>query len=276
MADDKANNQGMLRQGELRNARQSVDTGTGEKRMDAQRMEHIGRGDFMNFYDDLGFSASQEGAERIREDEKGFQSGMKESRGLISDAQKQVDKDNAALAEAAASVPDFNSALNDGWKDATSDWHQIIVGSPDGIEGTYKLPAQTVPDLMGMGFEVVKISDHRWGVSPVIDGKVVGNTLHSTLNNTYNGLYNGYVKDATPLIQKNLAASNEQLAGYRTNIEASQGEVDAATSVLQGQQTSRDKMWSDARGDYQKKLDTMDAIFNKFEVEKGGPGYERS
>jgi len=276
MADEKSNT-GMLRGSGLRAQRSSVDTGTGSKRVGAgtgQRAEHLSRGQFVNYYEDLGFSATPEGAKQIRADEAKFQSNIKESQSDINAAQKEVDAANARLDAEAAKLPGFDDALATGWKEAQGGFVTIFVGTPGNIEGKYKLPKESVPNLVGSGFEVVNLGTGKWGVSPTIQGRTVGAELHQTLQNSRDSVYNQYVKEATPVIKRTLAENSSALQGFRDEVAGHQGQVDAAQSVLKGNVAAREQMWADEQGKYQGKLDTMNTIFKSLTVDKGGPGYE--
>jgi len=99
-------NKGMLRGSGLREERRSVDTGTGEKRVggNAQRAAHLGRGTFMNYYKDLGISATREGAKLIREDERKFQGQIGQQQRVINENEAANAKNKALLGQSAANV----------------------------------------------------------------------------------------------------------------------------------------------------------------------------
>ena len=104
-----------VRDGMLRGRRDTIDTGSGEKRVNTRMPIRTGRGSFVNYYEDLGISTSPELAENIRKEEEEFQEKIKINKAL-AEKQRQT---NASSASTLAST---QSQLNKAKTEASFDY----------------------------------------------------------------------------------------------------------------------------------------------------------
>lgn len=280
----------MLRGGQdLRGKRDSVDTGSGEKRTgNTERAKHLGRGSFVNFYDDLGISTTQGHAEEIRAQEAQFQAGVKAEKDAIAKAKgqlgtSQADLDKAKKALDASKIPGYKDALSKAWKQTSSSFVPVRVVDPSGknVEAVYRLPKESISllekELDGFEQKFVDDGKHYNISSRHASGKIAGQEIHDALRSASQNIYGSFVEKAGPAISKGiqegtLAQSEgyKTLAGYQGDLDVAKGNINARRKVLRGMQDQRAKEWADIRGAYQKKKDTLRGIFTNLKVGKGG------
>ena len=124
-------NQGMLRGEGLREARGSIDTGSGEKRTGGtSRKAHMSRGTFINFYEDLGISATPEGAKQIRAGEAKFKKDTAAQQLIINQNKQANERNRALLAKSSSQISSIKGgyesaqgALNDYKGAEVPDWN---------------------------------------------------------------------------------------------------------------------------------------------------------
>lgn len=181
--------EGALRQDPLREARGTIDTGSGVKRMGTeQRQEHLGRGTFINFYKDLGISTTPQGAKLIREDEKKHKDYLGSLSGNIATNQEYYDLNKKArdsnqelynttntdyntlrgtyddyIEQSLTSTGDYKSPDWDGWRRAeeargygTGDYKRVTLLNKGGnsSHGTWI--------LAGTAADSLKTNDNYW------------------------------------------------------------------------------------------------------------------
>ena len=83
---------------EIRDARETRGVLGGDQRADRNR--HVDRGQYLNYYDELGFSSTAEGKDAMMAQEAEFQGGVTEQRGILGTAQSSVDTGYAGVATA--------------------------------------------------------------------------------------------------------------------------------------------------------------------------------
>jgi len=258
-----------------RAARTTIDTGTGEKRLTATSAPHTSRGQFVNYYKDLGFSATAEGAKAVRADEAKFQSDMKSQKAKVASAQTEWDKANAELQMAKGKIPDsVSQALGSAYNKYASGFVNVNVVDPSGtkIEQTYRLPKEVANNLAATkGLATAWVDNGKnFNVSTRVEGGAIrGKEIHEEMANAVVGVKNNFYEANRDSIAKQLGIANKSVSQAESNLAARQAEIGQANTMLQGTQAQRDKMWSDLRGDYQNKLSTMAEVFNNFKVEEG-------
>lgn len=265
----------MLRgSGTQRAQRASIDTGTGEKRLAGERAGHTSRGQFMDYYKDLGFSTTAQGAKDVRADEAKFQGQIKKGKAQVNEAQSAYDKAMGEVALAKGKIPtNVGKALESAYGKYSGGLTTINVVDPSGtkIEQSYRLPKEVATKLAnekGLASAWVGDKGNVFNISTrTTDGKIVGQELHTAMNDAVSGVKSKFYEQATPALLEQMGMAKKSIADAEAQLAQRGGEISAAKTMLAGQQQQRDQMWSDIRGDYVKKLDTMEQIFGNFKVE---------
>lgn len=299
-------------QGDQRTKRQSVDTGTGEKRLGGGRDSHLSRGSFVNFYDDLGISSTAEGAEKIRGDEAKFQGQLASERAKLRKAQSQASSAQAQLNKARgqvdtsfkqtqaqlnaakAQIPGFDTAIKKAWSSTQKGFVPVRIVDPSGkkVEATYMLPKEAISQIAKStdGFEQKFVDDGKnYNISSRhASGKIAGQELHDALRGASQDVYGAFVKQASPSVAKQLGYSVAQLNAatqssqsqfdkaygtigkQQSQLDSAKSQIAASQGLLSGTEKAREDMWTDVRGKYQQKKDTLRELFSNLKVEKGG------
>lgn len=293
--------QGMLRgsANDKRVERETVDTGTGTKRLAGNRAEHMSRGNFVNFYDDLGISATSDRADVVRQDEATFQGKVAEQKGILQGAQSEwnsansqvqsaqgeVDQANKELDKAASEIPGYQEAYDKAFSAYKSQnlANVAIVNPNNQIEAYYAVPAATVYGYAETGqFYINPASDGVTYISTAgKGGEHYGNDLHVGFGTAALQVENEFSKQAAPQIAAELSKANSSVqsqqnelsSAYRTveeqqgQLDVAQSKIDSSRSVLQSTEASRAKQWADIHATYEKRKNTMREIFGGFKVE---------
>lgn len=281
MATQKRNQP--VRQGVLRDDRGKTSIGNQDTRQGFGREQHTGRGNYINYYDDLKLSTTPENAQLIRKQESDFnsevatnQNKIKEAEGVLS---SQYAEQQAKLAAAERDLPGFNEALKDSWKKQQKSFVSVnVVRNEKGkyiTEGTYYLPRETAESLAKD-----KAVATNWGadgkfyvdVKTAKGGRYIGAELHTAFQKGSDQIYNQWYVATAPNLKKSIIEAQNQInksegllnSSYITakgQIGTAQGQIDSATS-------NRAAQWEQLRNDYLKKKDTIAQIFSNMKVEE--------
>lgn len=260
------------------------------------REPHADRGSLLNYYDDLGFSSTEEGAESIRADEESFQSEVGEKRGILEEQESSINTAQSKLNSSYSSnLKTLNKQLadigtptemvNEAWS-STPKIGVRVLNSNSQIEQTYYLPKDYVKELdskLGStGYAKAWVDNGKnynivaWGgaTSP-------GGSLHESLNSAASSYKSQFktqaYKDAEKVHSAAQSQYNTALSSLNSSKAESQGTIDTAWGEYNEGKTyvdtavgSREAEWTMLRDDYQNKLQTMRDIFGAISVEEGG------
>jgi len=264
----------------------------------AERGKHVSRGQYLNYYDDLGFSSTEEGHKGIMEDERVFQGNVKEQRGSIDKSQASVNTARASadsqyhsaykdLSSQKFQPLDAKSTANTVWSKAEKFPVRVVKGNT--IEHTYYLSPSQAHEVAskwngGEGNYYSGFVDGGRSLNVDISRSGGGHVAHTTLGtaqdsyksgvytsaynevakvNTANQkIFNTQMKSAYGTLEDSYAEANKSLA-------ESQGLVNKATGDLRVVTDKREAEWKMLRGDYQNKLSNMREIFGALSIEEG-------
>ena len=262
---------------------------------DVERARHASEGDTRHYYEDLGFVTSEAQAEAIRADQAGFEEAygtrmedvaeMREKLGKIPSAQKAMD-DAWGKAKSGFVQVNLRGAPKPSQVEGTGDWdeetgegtkREFEVGEGDVIQ-SYWLPKDVAVQFLeqtgkkgvmkdGEAGEEYRVS-HYWGErgsdtpfgeSNVLNISHTGHTkqmqLRDPLAQIEGTVKTKFYEQAMPKIAEQLGV----MRGYESQISVAEGEATAAKKL-------RDKQFADARKDYLKRIENMQAIFGKLKV----------
>lgn len=272
-----ATNKGMLRGTGLRAKREKVDTGGGEKRMGFGREDHVSRGTFMNFYEDLGISTDPYSAETIRADEAQFQQDVKERQGVLSKAQsdyntsmQNIAKAKSQVEQGYSSIPELNDAVNKSWNEHKQSLSKIrLVDRQDNIQGVYYLPQSVANELSKS--DGIWSAEHDGYLNVVSKGD--NSELQSILQNGQTSYESKYKMSASKQIASQIGVAYDQLgessaavAKAEADAKAYGSQVSSAKDELQTTIDMRQAEWDDLHERYRKRQETMQEIFGGLKV----------
>ena len=284
---------GMLRgsSADSRQQRQEVDTGTGEKRIPGNRAAHMSRGNFVNFYDDLGISATPDSAKRIRADEATFKQKvgeekgrLNEARGKYNDSLSKIQAAESELAGVESGIPGFNEAYSKAFNEYRSQnlvKTTVVSGSNNTPEGTYYVPAGTLQSYAQSGMYYINEANGQAYISTKVKGfGERGAEIHQSLGTAQMQIENEFSKQAAPLIAQQLGAAQSsfdsqmsgqlsQLNDARAQVGQYGAQVSAAEAQLRATEQRRAAEWADIHAKYEKRKNTMNEIFGGFNVKEG-------
>lgn len=282
---------GMLQGAQMRDQRASVDTGTGEKRVAQGRVAHVGRGDFFNFYEDIGVSTTAEGAKQYRERDAAIKEDFAEREKSIGKAANEIDsaesewqKSNKQLQEAKSQTPSsLKDALDKAYQETQKSFIAARVTDPSGtkVEATYMLPKDVAVSVSASkGVQTAWINEGETtylNVLPKSGGRYIGQELHDALRGATVSVKNKFYEQNTPVIKSqleeswsNIQTAEKQLQEGRVQIDLAKGQLSTAKEMLSGDKQLYAKSKEDMLSDYQKKIETIGNIFGNLKVKKGG------
>jgi hypothetical protein len=275
---------------QMRQDRQSVDTGMGEKRLAQGRVSHISEGNFLQFYDDIGVSTTKAGAEayykRDEELNKNFSQRSKEiSKANTSLAEQEASwsESNKAIKSAEKKMPSSaKAAVDNAWAEAQKTFIPVQVTDPTGkkVEGTYLLPKESAIGITGQ--KGVSFAWYNVGKGKTVlnlhTKPETGQAIHDMLRKGTVEVKNKfYEKNMNPIAEQfkksssQLKTARTKLAEGRTSLDLAKGEISTAKAMLSGDKKIYNQSKMDMKNDYQEKLSTISSIFSKFKVEKRVP-----
>jgi len=281
----------MLAGTDMREQRTSMDTGTGEKRMAQGRTAHVGRGNFFDFYEDIGVSTTAEGAKAYREQDKKIkenfatrEKGIGQVEGLIAQDETTWAAGNKELQAAEKKMPkSVADAMDKAYAETAKTFIPVRVTDPSGkkVEATYMLPKDVAVSISaktgGASAWINQNGKTFLNVLPKSGGVTYGQELHDALRGATvqvkNKFYEsnmGTIKKSYDESAKNLATSRKNLGDLRTSIDLNKGELTTAKGLLRGDKDIYKQSKKDMLDDYQKKISTISSIYSRFKVKKGG------
>lgn len=231
--------------------RLSYDTGSGEKRIHQNVPLREGRGQFVNYYEDLGLSTTPESATAIRDEEATFQSQLKEEKGNIATATSALKDAQSKLSQAKSSLMNYDQAMDHAWnsfKSQTPYTTVTVKGIGQEPDRTYSFPTQYKDYVMSGGGGTTGIKNRATQVN-------------DALYSTFTDKYSGTIKQQVDQSYKDY----NQASGI---VSQRADEIEAANIKLKGIETQRQDMWDAAHAKYQNRLNVMSDIMNNFKVEK--------
>ena len=275
MANDTRN--GVLR-GDAR-ARTGVEGQ--DTRTSMGREEHLSRGSFVNYYDDLGISTTASGAKEIRSNEAKFNQTIAEQQGKVSGVKGQLEgaykSGQEQISAAWDQLPGYKEAISESWNKAQKDLTPIHVvhGTGDDFvtEGTYYLPKEALDEIQKQE-EVA----YRWDdkgnfyvdVKTSKGDRTIGQELHDAFRQGQEDYYNSWYSQAAPTIAQQIdqgaAALNKASGDLESSYASQSGEIGTAQSIIDSATGQRNMDWAKMREDYARKKATIAEIFGNFNV----------
>ena len=275
----------------LRGERKEIDTGSGTIRVPDNRVEHISRGTFVNYYDDLGFSATPQHAEAIREEEEQHKLGIKQYEDVIATNRANRDSVSTALG---TNREAYNNIKIPSVRDFQSKTWNTMVRDPEAYEFTtvrivdknnkilysYVMPKETAKANFKRNSEAqvwagfVDGGERFYNVSSPNGERLDQlNTKASNLQNSVRTQVYNAVADAkeTKNAINSVVKQRDSLATIIAGQELQYGEYDTAvtkdTLFKEAAEKERKDMWDLAISTY-KKIFSNHTITSKFEQEK--------
>ena len=245
------------------------------------REDHLSRGSFVNYYDDLGISTTASGAKEIRANEAKFNQTIAEQQGKIGGAREQLEGAYTAgqsqISAAWGNLPGYKEAISESWNKAQKDLTPIHVvhGTGDDFvtEGTYYLPKEALDDLQkqeGIAYRWDDKGNFYVDVKTSKGGRTIGQELHDAFRQGQEDYYNSWYSQAAPTIAQQIdqgaAALNAASSQLESSYASQSGEIGTAQSIIDSATGQRNMDWAKMRDDYAKKKATIAEIFGNFNV----------
>lgn len=250
---------------------------------DPNRVAHVTRGDYINYYDDLGFSTTQEHADILKQEEANFQSSAADYQNQLdtntSDLNTKYQTKLGKIDEAYASL-DPVKILDNLWKETSSDFININVVKQDGkggyiTEGTYHLPRATAEDLAkkkGVATNWDDEGNFYVDVKTAKGGRYIGQELHEGFSQGEKDIYQQWYTQAAPLVMSQVREGKGVLAGANAQLNeqytTSAGSLGQSQITLDSAKNQRTMDWEKLRNDYQKKKETIKSILSNTTVKE--------
>lgn len=271
------------REGVLRGARQSSNVAPSEdKNMRGDRAEHVGRGTYINYYDDLQFSTTEQKATKVRGEEKAFQEQVAAQQSSIDSSRSNVESSYAsakskiqegystigtassqlqqqastAKSQLSSAVPSLSSAISSAWAETKKTFIPVRVVNGNTVEATYMLPASTAENLAaqeGVASGWVEDNGYKFynvDVRTKEGGRIIGAELHKAFSDASNSLYDTWYDEAVPQIKSQLAKAYGEVAtatsSLNNQISTAQSEIDSATSSLNSSYTELEGQYANS------------------------------
>jgi len=272
-----------IRNSGLRSQRETVDTGQGALRTanNPQREQHIGRGSFINYYEDLGISTTRPAADQIRKEEADWRSKVAEQESRVADARGKLTSAYGELGSresqlAGTKLPQLNTAVDKAWGSFKSTLTPIrVIGPNDTIEATYYLPKDAANTLVGQrGLFASWENDNT--VLNVMAKNYRNAEVHEPLRSSSATLESEYRNKAQTQIAAELGIASGQLNSAANQLGAVKGElagydaqISQAEGALAGLKQIHQKKWDDIHSKYNERSAKMQDILNSLMVGKG-------
>ena len=275
MANDTRN--GVLR-GDAR-ARTGVEGQ--DTRTSMGREEHLSRGSFVNYYDDLGISTTASGAKEIRSNEAKFNQTIAEQQGKVSGVKGQLEgaykSGQEQISAAWDQLPGYKEAISESWNKTQKSLTPVHVvhGTGDDFvtEGTYYLPKEALEDLQkqeGVAYRWDDKGNFYVDTRTSKGGRTIGQELHDAFRQGQEDYYNAWYGQSAPAIAKQINEGRTALGEASNQLETSyatqSGEIGAAQSIIDSAVGQRNMDWAKMREDYTRKKATIAEIFGNFKV----------
>jgi hypothetical protein len=290
------------RSSQLRKAREGIDTGRGVLRTagNPTREAAIGRGTFMNWYQDLGISTTEPAAKQMRTEEADFQSKVSEKRARVQEARGQLQGawgelagQEAQLDKAKGSIPSAGKVVGDAWSNFQSSLVPIRVSEvksvrnndaqwgpgPDWVDetvstSTYYFPKDLAAKLAKE--EGLKFTPNDSGGIDIIGAYGTAKKLNQVFTSQAAILESSYKEKASREYAGQVGAATSALSGQyaqlgeaKGRLSESQTQVDVAQRDLDSAVAMRQKQWDDLHNKYKGKIDKMNEIFSGLSIGKG-------
>ncbi len=252
-----------------------------ENREGVLRQARDSREQPLQYYDDLGFTATEEQYQGILDDEASFQ-------GAMGDAQSEVDSATTALedatGEAYATLGTPQSMAATAWEDDKTNWIPVNVYNGDNLESTYMVHRDVASRLQGEAFTGAEGSyeshffdkDHNVvdgdlstattmnvDVTPVGVGNAYGAELHSMLNDVTAQYRDSFMANA---LNNATDTYNTGISQIRSANASAYERLDEAQGTLDGYQVDRDAMYGAEEARYNQRIEAMREMFSGVEV----------
>lgn len=260
-----------------------------------------GRGSYINYYKDLGFSTSAPAYENWRKEEDLFQQYKAKDLSIIEQNRQQLAGAEAQYNSYTLDLPTL-PGLQESWdahratlvpvkvvsyKEAPDNYDPRARDGDTGetytpsdkppaydTEGIYYLPKEYIPGITGSNMAVWQDGD-SYLVSTHAGGKTFGQEIHNYLRDLQGKYESEYKTYAAGELNNAQSALNEQTGAFNAqkqeawdNISNYRNEISAAEARVNAAQQLRNEQLADLQGRYQQRLNTLKDLFSGKSEEK--------
>jgi hypothetical protein len=245
---------------------------------DEGRNRPRGRGSFINYYEDIGASTTEEGHKVWKAKDEEFQGQIGKAKQGISEAQGKYDEALREHNSATSGLPGLDSALDAAWRKTESSFVPIRVVDGNKVEATYMLPREVADNFPTEAYHANWVDGGKYfniDVDAKGGGGKRGAELHDSLANAYANMKTDFYEQAAPKLQQQLGSAQGQ---FNTAMAANQGALDSYAAEIQankefisGTEAEAERQKQKIRDQYQKRLATLKEIFGGFKIDKAKP-----
>ncbi len=264
-----------------------------EKTRERDRFRGRGRGAFMQHYEDMGVSSTEEG-------HAAFVSAKKRREASIAAAQKEYDKynksykqDQATMGETASAIRTAQNQVNRYARELSSgmsfkDYKKAnsgelakvhVLAKDNSIEGTYTVGRK---DLKDSDFPVIWKNGEAY-VSVRQQGRTVGQEIHDKLNKEHQATNNALKLSYETAMSEALSSGNAQLRAASSQINKATSEyarnqqkvntaganLQAAADQISGAKKGMTQELGMIKSEYQKKLNILRDVLSGTKTDLG-------
>ena len=272
------------RNGVLRNDREKTGVQGQDIRLTDDRKKHLSRGSFVNYYDDLGISATAEGADNIRAQEQTYKTSLAEQQGKVKTASDELEgqysSGKSKIAAAWDKVPGYKEGISTAWNATKKTLTPINVVRQDGkggyiTEGTYYLPKESAEGLAkekGVATNWGPKGEFYVDVKTSKGGLTIGEELHNAFRDGQRDYYNAWYSKSAPVIASQIKKAEGQIGDAESALESGyatgKGQVGAAQTTIDSAIYKHDSDWGKLRSDYQERKKNIASMFANIQFEE--------
>jgi hypothetical protein len=272
MPDDMKNTTGVLRQARIKTGVEGQDT-----RLAGDRQKHLSRGSFINYYDDLGFTATAEGANQFRQKQSEFSEQLSTAQQGAADYKRNIDSASGVLQGAKKKYGTYDKFVSSNWDKLKDTFVNVrVVDSKNNIEATYKLPKEAAEELAKeKGLYTLYNPDGNWmnvatktkGKGPM-GGRTVGKELHEAFMSSEKDIYNQWYEKSTPTLLESWKMAQKQIAEGEKTLGTAKANLSVANTDIKLAQNQNAFSWQQLKDDYQRKKSAMAEVLSKMNFEE--------
>ena len=264
-----------------------------------ERTRGRGRGAFIQYYDDMGTSSTEEGHTAFVGAKSSWEQKIAAAQSKYNQAQSQVNTAKSQYSQAAGEVNRATGEYNAGVAEIGniradvpefgSGFTPIRVTNGNNVEGIYKVPAtqEALKVLKDAGFNAGFVDGGKnFNVDVRVKGHVMGQELHDIMREAeaasradyerQKALANAQAAAVRAKASQQAAAVKSQIEQYRSilqgkasEIAQAQSQVDSFGDQIKGSKQSMSKELSMIKEDYKNKLQTVREVLLGTKTELG-------
>lgn len=239
-----------------------ADTRTQRYTQDATRSRERdrgrGRGAMVQYYDELGYSTTEQGYESFQKYDKGWQADLNKQKGQLNQAQSQVNQAKSAAAAERARIAAGQSEINryrseldkarsqisgsnlssltqKAYDEAKSRGNlvkvNVVAGSDNRTEGSYWVPRETAEKIAG-GIQYSNKANGQYYMHVKSQGRTIGGELHAGLSQAQRSAETSLKSQAQQEIASYMQQQQGVLNQNASQIGQAQSQINAAKGNL--------------------------------------------